>query len=206
MSKLILKRVIEKSQFYQNNFRLLLAVILFLIIANLLLAVGFFYSLSKTNESRYFAVTANGKLVQMHASGKAPINNQTVITWVSEVLPQIYEVDFLNYRRQMTRVSDYFTDYGWRAFSDAFAETLAKIKDKKMVMKAVLQGVPVIVAKGTVDGDPVWEVQVPLLITYSNNKNMESQKYTISIRIKQKASNTVGSLFGIMQLIQAPEG
>ncbi|WP_268801681.1 DotI/IcmL/TraM family protein [Piscirickettsia litoralis] len=123
-----LEKVKYRNDFYRDNFRRASLVLLISILINMVLLVSFIISLKLQPEPKYFATTTNGQLIRLHSLLKPIQSDSAVISWLSDIIPHINELDFLNYRTEIQEKRKYFTKYGWEQYLKAFKPIIEKIK------------------------------------------------------------------------------
>ncbi|MBK2123860.1 DotI/IcmL/TraM family protein [Fangia hongkongensis] len=198
-----LKLIMQNASFYRDNFRLLIKVIIISGLFNIFLLLSCWYCYH-AKEEKFLAVNDHGVIKQIMLSETPSINNQMVINWVSQNIVQVYALDFLNYRRELSHVEPLFTSDGWSSFNSAFTDTLAQIKSKKIVVSATLSDVPVVTAEGYLSGIRSWKIQVPLLISYSKEDVVQNIQVILQVTVQQQeVTDANQSLFGIAQIIQS---
>lgn len=202
MSKDALQLVTLRNHFYRDNFRRVSLILLLSVLLNIVLIVALFFVSDNRPQPLFFATTNDGQLLPLSAQNQPIMNDQAVITWVSRAAPQIMGLDFLNYRQQIENSHTYFTDYGWNQFMTAIGATLDQVKNQQLVVKAVPSDVPVITAKGLVNGVYTWKVQVPLTISYQKNGRVDVKKVVWSLIVQRVNNNTSNQLLGISQIVQ----
>ncbi len=196
-----LRLVMLRNAFYKDNFRKLILVffvsILLNIAAVLLLIFGSFHK----PQAYYFEASNDGKLVFTQPLNEAVFQNTEVLAWVNQTMPILFQVDFLNYRRQYQFLREYFTDYGWMQFIKAITPTMQMIINQKYTVSAKPADVPSITSQGVVNGVYSWQVQVPLTMIYDlgPQENQKNITYTI---IVQRVNNKAGQSMGIAQIVQ----
>ncbi|GGF93392.1 MULTISPECIES: DotI/IcmL/TraM family protein [Cysteiniphilum] len=198
-----LKLVMQNASFYRENFRLLIKVIIVSGLFNVFLLLACWYCYHSKQE-KFLAVNDHGVIKQIMLAETPSINNQMVINWVSQNIVKVYALDFLNYRHELSGVEPLFTSDGWRSFNSAFTNTLTQIKNKKIVVSATLNDVPVVTAEGYLSGIRSWKIQVPLLISYSKGDEVQNIQVILQVTLEQqKVKDANQSLFGIAQIIQS---
>lgn len=200
-----LKLVKMRNHFYRDGFRRLTLVLLLSVLLNVVLFLAFFYVSTRPTKAVYFASTTDGKLIYLQPRNIPVMSDQAILGWVSRSIPAIYNLDFLNYRSQLQGSRKYFTSYGWSEFVKAFASTVAKVRDNKMVSKATPYDTPTVVSEGVINGVYSWRVQVPLLVTYEKDGNEDVQKVLWTVLLQRLDDPNTTQLVGISQVIQTFE-
>ncbi|MCF6766278.1 type IVB secretion system apparatus protein IcmL/DotI [Thiotrichales bacterium 19S3-7] len=204
MAEDVLTQIIKRNDFYKQNFKRLTTVLLVSCILNIGLFVGLMFTIASKPQPNYFAVTENGRLLQLKGTQTAQITDSMVVSWVSQIVPKLYALDFLNYRSQLNDINKYFTSYGWTSYSTAFKAVLDQIVKDKLVTRATLQDVPVVTAKGAINGIMAWKVQVPVMINFQQGKKEQTNEFILSLTIMKNQNTESGELLGISQVVELP--
>ncbi|WP_119344686.1 DotI/IcmL family type IV secretion protein [Facilibium subflavum] len=204
MKQDILKQIIEKSHFYKSNFRLMIKVLLLSVILNIILVFTVLNQHAK-EKFNFLAINNDGQIKSLQTHNVPRITQEMVVNWVSMNIQKIYSLDFLNYKEEALSFQNLFTDYGWISFNKAFKPVIDKIKDNHIVERAVLNGVPVVTAIGSISGIPSWKLEVPLMISYSKGQSMNTSKVVVKLTVQKNTDTQIRDswqYFGISQIIQ----
>ncbi|WP_116963279.1 DotI/IcmL family type IV secretion protein [Fastidiosibacter lacustris] len=203
----VLKAITEKAEFYKNNFRLMIKILLVSVLLNLVLLLGLWYS-HKEEKIYFLAIDNQGVVKELNLPQTPVVTEDMLINWVSQNVNKLYKFDFLNYKEQILALRPLFTDHGWQAFNEAFKDTIKQVVDQKMVAKAVLNGVPVVTAVGYIAGIKSWQVQVPILVTFSKGHEAGNNNMILKLTLQENTDISdlaSGQYFGITQIIQLNE-
>ena len=195
-----------RNNFYRDNFRLMVWVLLASIALNVALAMGFISSSHRQPGNFYFATTENGQLIPLYPTSQPVVSNSTVINWVSNNVPKIYQIDFVNYRAQLDQLQGFFTGDGWQQFVKAFGEQLNDVVNQKLVLSATPTDVPVILGHRMFNGTYQWLVQMPLVLHMQQGDGETTQKILVSLTVDRVNNVTADQLLGISQIIQTLQG
>jgi intracellular multiplication protein IcmL len=195
-----------RSDFYKDNFRRMVWVLLISLILNVILACSTIFFSHQTPRTYYFATTSDGRLIPMAPLSEPNMSDVAVTNWVSNNIPQVYALDFVHYRTQLQAMQGIFTPYGWQQFMQAFAPFLGTIVSQQLVTSATVTNVPIVVQKGQINGVYSWQVQVPLLI--STQKAGQQTTQNVVVRLIVQRINNIASqqLLGISQIVQQNQG
>ena len=187
-----------RNSFYFHNYRSIIAANC-LAITLLALVISFYYYQQKaTSGSRYFPTTPDGILIDMpplnvnhlKLSGlltdnqgflidqpKINVNtldqdgnNALVLYWVKQVVLTMFDYDYINYRRTLQDLRNYFASGAHELFMKALFESknLESIKDGMRVVRANIVSEPVLKKVGVVNNRYAWQIFVPVDILYEN--------------------------------------
>lgn len=121
------------------------------------------------------------------------LKDEDVINFAIDAAKSVYSYDFKNYKKQMQQNQTYFTNTGWKAFSDALnkSHNLTAVETKKLVASGVSNGKAVIIEQGPQKGIYTWKVQVPLLATYENESKLVKQNLIVTLLVS-RSNNSKG--------------
>ena len=120
----------------------------------------------------YFGMGQDMTLLPMVPLSEPILNESALKNWVGEAVSASFNLDYLNWRKQLSDARQYFT----RTAFGRFAETLdgeghlPLIRQHRALMHAVIQGTPVLTRSGVVSGVLLWEFELPLLISYETSR------------------------------------
>lgn len=197
-----LERVTLRNHFYQDNFRRVVLILLISLFINIILLGALFFLYTRQAAPVYFASTTDGQLIQVNSRSQPIMNNQALLAWVSRNVPQLYAIDYANYRQNLQNMQQYFTPLGWQQFSTAFAPMIDNVLQNKLVVSATLYDVPVILMSGTFGGIHSWQVQVPLLVSFAEGDKVQTQHMILQLIIQPSTSSQSGQVFGITQVLE----
>ncbi|MDF2529143.1 MAG: hypothetical protein K0Q57_23 [Gammaproteobacteria bacterium] len=191
-----------RSDFYKDNFRRMVWVLLISLLLNVVLVFTLIFLGHQQPRTYYFATTTQGTLIPVVPLVEPNMSDTAVTSWVSNNLPQIYALDFVHYRTQLQGMEGLFTPYGWTQFLQASSPLLNNIVSQKLVLSATLTNVPIIVQKGTINGVYSWQVQVPLLIATQAGDQQSTQNVIVRLIVQRVNNIASQQLLGISQIVQ----
>ncbi len=200
-----LQQVVLRNSFYKDNFRRMVFVLLFSVVLNIMLTMSFLFVSMHRPKPYFFASTPSGSLVRLAPLTSPVMNDAQVTSWLAQVVPAVYALDFVNYRRELESVQKYFTPFGWNNFLQAFNGQLKNIVDNQYVTSAVVTAPPVIIATAVIRGDYTWKLQVPVMVTYTHGSTQTTQNFIWTVILQRMNNNVSEQLLGITQIIETPE-
>lgn len=110
-----------------------------------------------------------------------------VVAWASQVGVQLFTVDFFNIDDQINSLREYFTPDGWRAMDEALRRSgwAASLVEKKLSTTAVLQGPPIVVRHGVLNGSYSWVVNFPVLVSYESASEVRKETRFIALTVRR---------------------
>ncbi len=160
-----------RSDFYRDGYyKTLVAVGVLLVAIALLVSASLYLELSKPDPV-LFATGDEFRTLLPVPVNQPYVSQPDLIQWVSEVIPKAFTYDFVNYNTKLKNVAQYFTENGWKNYSDLlkmYADYNITIA-QKLFINAVPSGAPYIVKQGLLPSQTYgWLVQVPINLGYSS--------------------------------------
>lgn len=125
------------------------------------------------------------------------ITQPILIQWVSNVLPETFTLDFVNYEARMRHAAEYFTSDGWKQFQKAieFYAGQNALTKAKLFVNASAAGAPFILNQGMIHGTYGWWIQMPLNLIYSSSVPGETRSLTVQALVVRVS--TLNDLKGV---------
>lgn len=142
-------------------------------------------------EVKYFAQKNDGTLTIMTPLETPNLSDKAIISWATNAIPDIYSFDNVNYLRHFNRVvGQYFSRAGGIKLMEALETGVPSQKDyimeNEFAVSTSISAPAVIEKQGTFEGKYIWQVAVPVFVTYSNVlKKSEPQARVIRIIIER---------------------
>jgi len=180
-----LEQVRLRNNFYRDNYRRVLAVLLIMVLVNVCLVAVIIYQLTHPTPSQYFATSAEGRVIPLHPLSQPVVTQSALLQWAARAAVAAYTYNFVDYRAQLQEASDYFTPQGWSNFEDALkgSRNLETVLARKLVVTAVPTGAPIILDQAPINGRYAWKVQMPILVTYQSASTTYQQPLVVSMLI-----------------------
>jgi intracellular multiplication protein IcmL len=130
----------------------------------------------------YLSLTPEKKVAQMTGLTMPNMTNRAVLAWSTTSITEILTMGFGDIDMRLPKQKIRFTPDGWDSYTKFFTD--AKIgqtfKQNQLVLTTVPSNTPVILAQG-VNDDHIyqWVVQMPVIMTYATNNNVQSQNRKI---------------------------
>lgn len=140
-----------------------------LALALMLAVAGNVYQGTRRVEPRYFAQDpVTGALTPLVPLNQPMGSTSGVIQHAADAVRELNSLDFLNYRGQLQRASQYFTSSGWNRYLTEFQATgnQDSLIKKQLVSSGVVTQPPVVVAEGELFGAKYWDLEVPYRVRY----------------------------------------
>ena len=126
-----------------------------MVLINIVLVIATIHVIKNPPPPKYFAVSADGRMTALHPLSAPVLSLSSVTEWAARAATSAYTFDFVNYRKELTESSAFFTPAGWAAFENALVSSrnLELVLSKKLVTTAVAQGAPVVLKRGVLGQD-----------------------------------------------------
>lgn len=120
-----------------------------------------------------------------------------LLQWVADVVPRLFDVDFLHIDDQLNQLKQYFTDNGYQVFLNQFNNNVDrdKLQSGKMFATDEITGAPIILNQGLLSGRYAWWVQIPINISYAGMETIPSSSIKLTLLVVR--TETSNSLNGV---------
>lgn len=164
-----LMTVVLRNEFYRDGFRNMIRIALAeaVIIVGLILSLIVYMNTSKPSD-RFFATTADGRIMQLVALDKPNMNTAALMSWVAQAATETMTFGFHDYQRRLQQSSRHFTRRGWESFSNALQKSgiLDSVQASQQVVTAEPRSAPILTQQGVFNGKYRWVINLPLRVTY----------------------------------------
>jgi intracellular multiplication protein IcmL len=201
-----LRRTLNRHEFYRDSYRRLMWLVLLSLLANIILVIVVVSFSGSHGRWYFYASTRDGQLLPLQQSLTPNLSDTAVLSWVNRVVPQIYTMNFLNYRQVLSEKEKYFTIPGWGSFLRGFSATISQIQQGQYDVHAAPSDVPVVTEKGIFQGKQMWQVQIPLIIAYQHGANEATQNVVWTLLLQQQDNTQSDELLAITQVVQSIQG
>jgi len=199
MAEDTLELVRLRNNFYRDNYRRAMIVLLCSMVINFCLGAGVYYLYFSKPQPIYFATNENGSLLQMIPLDQPYVDDDQLLRWAVEACTAAYSFNFLDYRNNLQQARKYFTEAGFASYVQALERSgnLATVETKRLVVKAYLTDNPVIISRGKLGGQEryVWQVEVPMVVRYVSAGTEIKQPVLIKLLIGRVS--TLDSVSGV---------
>lgn len=180
----------QRNEFYRDNYRRILAILLFLSAISVFMVAALGVIEISRPQPKYYATLSNGRIVPIQALSEPTVTSNYIMQWAALAVRAAYNLDFVNYQTQLQGAAPYFTADGWNAFNNALtgAGVLGSLQTNKLIMSAVVSESPIVLDRAIIGGRYTWHVQVPLLVTYSSASENKKQTIIVTLTIMRVSS------------------
>ncbi len=180
--------VMESRNWYRDKFRQV--VIICMVIAGVLtasLAANLGQALTSPPPV-YFAVTNDLRLKQLRGLDEPVVSQSALFNWATRTVTETFSLDFVHWREQLMQVRPEYTEDCFVQLLKSLknAGNLEMIKERRLVLSAVIEKAPVITAKGKVDGRLAWKMEFPISFSYeSSERVVASQNLLCKLTVRR---------------------
>ena len=196
--------VVTRNEYYRDGFRNLLKIALVeaVIIVGMILCFLFYMNMSQP-EDRYFATTADGRIMRLVPLDQPNMTVPALMSWVAQAATDVMTFGFHDYQRRLQDASQHFTRHGWESFTAALSKSriIEGVESAQQVVTAAPRSAPVLVQEGVINGRYRWVIELPLMVTYRAGAQSRTDNMQVQIVVERMPSleNPVG--VGIEQWI-----
>jgi intracellular multiplication protein IcmL len=138
---------------------------------------------------KYFA-TLNGSVLAQYPTSEPAYSDDDVIAFGDKVVRSAFQLDFKNFRTQISDQQQKFSEDGFRSYYSALTNSnlFAKVKTDKLLMSANVTRKGMIYRRGREgsDGPYIWEVQYPVTLSLDGQtRSLPPQNFIFTIRIQR---------------------
>ncbi len=196
-----------RNQFYKDNARRVLMLMMLSFAINIGLVSVLYYMVSNPPQPKYFATSINGRITPLFPLDEPNQSDAAVLQWATQAAIASFSYNFVNYRTELQAASEFFTPKGWTQFMNALKESnnLEAVRAKKLIVSAVAKGAPIILRKGILSGRYAWRIQLPLLITYQSASEYSQTEDVVRMTIMRVSTLNSPRGIGIAQFVVEPQ-
>lgn len=101
--------------------------------------------------------------------------NALVLYWANLAISEMFDYDYVHYRAVIQEASKFFTPLGHQNFIDALiaSKNLETVKARSAVVIPKITGDIKLLGTRMVEGHYVWDIQMPLQLTYASARYSE---------------------------------
>jgi len=132
---------------------------------------------------RFFYTDGKGTPYEITPLDQPVMSEAELLMWTVKSITAAYDVNFAEYREQLSRAAAHFTVRGWNAFGVEYLRTgnFEKMKQARMVVTAVPERAPTIRAQAVIDGKQTYKIEAPIVVTYENENEHKDQRLLVTV-------------------------
>ncbi|MEM6903052.1 MAG: type IVB secretion system apparatus protein IcmL/DotI, partial [Pseudomonadota bacterium] len=165
-----------------------------------------YYLANDRPSPEYFATTQDGRLIKMVPRSEPMLTQSAILTWAGKASTDAFTFDFVNFREQLQEAAVAFTPDGWRSFLKALEDSrnLEAVRERKLIVNAALQGAPVILTEGVVNGVYSWRIEMPIVVAYRSATDVQRQNLLVNMTVSRVPTLEYPEGVGITQFVARP--
>jgi len=132
---------------------------------------------------RFFYTDGKGTPYEITPLDQPVMSEAELLMWTVKSITAAYNVNFSEYREQLTRAAAHFTVRGWNAFGAEYIRSLnfEKMKEARLVVTAVPDRAPTIRDQAVIDGKKTYKIEAPIVVTYENENGHRDQRLLVTV-------------------------
>lgn len=178
-------------------------VILVLVLSQIALLGLSYFSYALRSSGEFYGSTPKKVDFQLQPLPRPNVSTQALLSWATLAATATFTIDFVNYEKNIANLKDYFTKRGYDSFLNALSEnkTLVTINEKKLVLSAVPIGPAVVAGEYEENDVHVWNIEVPITVTYLSVSAEEKQEKLVTLTIIQVPTSEASKGIGIERYV-----
>jgi len=183
--------IVTRNEFYRDGFRNLIkiAVLEGIVIIGLILTLIVYMNNAQPSD-RYFATTADGRIMQLQPLDRPNLDTPALMSWVATAAAEVMTFTYTDYQKRLQQASRHFTKVGWETFTTAMQKSriLDSVQAQSQLVSAQPKSAPVLMQEGILGGKYRWVIQMPLQVTYRNGQNTRSDTLQLNLVVERVPS------------------
>jgi intracellular multiplication protein IcmL len=199
--------VFERNQFYRRQYLLALGAFGLSLLILMVLVWVLVYVVRNPPEPLYFAADNVGRLIEVVPVSRPNMSNEDVSKWTVRAVEKANSYDYVNFRQQMQAAQQYFTEFGWKKFMEAFkaSKNLEGLTINRMIFEAKVIGEPKLITEGLLGSAYAWKFEMPMLVTYwmppYDDKSKFPNALNVTVIVQRQSILQSNDGLGILQLV-----
>ncbi len=199
--------VILRNSFYRRQYFLALGAFVLSILTIIILSFVLVYVIRHRSEPLYFATDNVGRLIEIAPVNKPNMSLDEVKAWTVRAVERATSYDYVNYRRQMQEMQNYFTTYGWRTYMAALNANgnLNALKRRRMIYLSKVVDTPKLDIEGDLDGAYSYKFKMQMLLTTLqppyDDTTSQLYAWNVSVIVQRQPILQSKDGLGILQLV-----
>jgi intracellular multiplication protein IcmL len=199
-----LMTVVTRNAFYRDGFRNLIkiAILEAVVIVGLILTLIVYINNSQAQD-RYFATTADGRIMQLVPLDQPNLSTAALMSWVASAATEVMTFGYHDYQRRLQQSSRHFTRNGWESFSNALQRVriIDSVTSLQQVVTAAPLSAPILKQQGVLNGRYRWIIQMPLQVTYRSGSQTRTDNLELNLVVERVSSLENPNGVGIEQWV-----
>lgn len=199
--------VILRNSFYRRQYFLALGAFVLSLVILVILSFVLVYVIRHRSEPLYFATDNVGRLIEAAPVSKPNMSLDEVKAWTVKAVERATSYDYVNFRRQMSEMQNYFTTYGWRTYMAAINANgnLRALKRKRMIYLSKVVDTPQLEVEGDLEGAYSYKFRMQMLVTTLeppyDDTTSQLYAWNVSVIVQRQPALQSKDGLGILQLV-----
>lgn len=178
---------------YKNKLGILFFCSFIIILISLLVLLSF----PEEKKNKFVQVNEENSNVYYISSKTLPNQSPKVIQRLAtDIVKKSYTFNYLEWEKEIKHLNPYFTDEGWEVFYRTLENStlMQSVQKNQLAVSATPIDKAVIIKTGSVLGNPIWMVEVPIMLSFTGNIKTVSQNILVNVTIERipTTSNELG--------------
>lgn len=182
-----LQTVMIRNNFYRDGYRALLKVAV-VQGAVIIALIGIIVALVLTSQIKhvFFATNIDGRIMPIEPINEPYFQDDQIITWLASTSRDVMQMDYLNYKANISKAYNKFTLAGRVDFDNALKDSrlLEAIERNKLTSQLRPEGAPQILRKGlSKEGVYSWYLRMPVTVQFDGNDPPQPIHGMLQVRV-----------------------
>jgi len=183
--------VVVRNRFYRDGFRNLVRIAIVEAVIIVLLIISFVsYMTVSRPQDRYFATTADGRIMKLVPLDLANMSTSSLMSWVAQATTEVMTFGFHDYQTRFQKSARHFTRHGWEGFTNALQKSkiVESVIASSQVVTAKPKSAPILIQEGVFGGKYRWVVDLPLQVSYKSGATSRVDNLMVRLVIDRVTS------------------
>lgn len=133
----------------------------------------------------YFPLNNNDQLINSAPLSTPGLTDAELLNWVTASMIVSFSFNYVNYDKIADKIGQYFDSAGVASYLKMIAEhpNIQQVVSKKLILSGRPTGAPRIAQDGVVDGRYAWQILLPFVLKFDNQKTNFSSELTLEILV-----------------------
>lgn len=177
----------ERRRRFQAELSWLKKVLAFSFSLNIVLAVVFVlvcWWAFFIRQDVFFAATPDGRIQKLVPLTEPYVSSAGLMNWVTQAVTETYTLDFINYKKSLSRVHPYYSREAWSQLIEQIRPLVNSVTDKRLLLFAVADEAPRILAEGLYTKDLyAWKVEFPMTLTHQTAEAVQTFRWIVQVTV-----------------------
>jgi hypothetical protein len=194
----------ESSDSYKTGYNILFGMVALLTVVLCVATFILWYTVKQGRQGDQFAAMSfDGKRMWLTSLSTPSLNTAAMCSWASQAATDVMTFGFDDINERMGSAKKYFTEVGYQSFVAAAQSSgiIKMVMTNQQLVTAIPGGPAILGYEGIREGEYVWEIEVPLVLTVRAGDQRETARPTLLLTLVRVPTAQNPSGFGIQQWI-----